>query len=69
MPDLVYDLSPTEAAALLHVHVDTLKRWVKNGKLSAFRTPGGWLRFSRVDIDHFLATNATPLEHDPEAVA
>ena len=54
-----YDLSPAEAGRLIGVHEDTIKRWVRDGKLAAFRTPGGWLRFRRSDLDTFLATNST----------
>lgn len=50
-----YDLSPNEAAALIGCHVDTLKRWVKDGKVPVMRTPGGWLRFKRSDIEAFIA--------------
>lgn len=45
-----YDISPAEAAALLGVHEDTIKRWAKVGKVAAFRTPGGWWRFRKSDL-------------------
>ena len=67
MADTVYDLSPAAAATHLGVHEDTVKRWVKAGKLAAIRTPGGWLRFSRVDLDAFLA--ARRVGDEPEAKA
>ncbi len=50
-----FDLSPSDAAALIGCHEDTLKRWAADGKVAAFRTPGGWWRFRRADIDAFLA--------------
>lgn len=54
-----FDLSPTEAAAIIGCHEDTLKRWAADGKIPAFRTPGRWWRFRRSDIDAFLATPVT----------
>lgn len=44
-------LTPTEAAARLGVHVKTVKRWAKDGKVPAWRTPGGWWRFDADQID------------------
>lgn len=49
-----YDLSPREAAALIGCHEDTLKRWASDGKVRAFKTPGGWWRFRRSDIETLL---------------
>lgn len=45
-----YDLSPKDAAALVGVHEDTIKRWASSGKVPAFRTPGGWWRFCEADL-------------------
>lgn len=53
-----YNLSPREAAALIGVHEDTLKRWATRGEVPAFRTPGGWWRFRRSDVDALLAERA-----------
>lgn len=58
VPDEPYDLSPAAAAAIIGCHEDTLKRWTANGKVPAFRTPGGWWRFRRSDIEAFLAGDA-----------
>lgn len=55
MPAEPFDLSPREAASLVGCHEDTLKRWASNGKVVAFRTPGGWWRFRRSDIEALLA--------------
>jgi len=41
----------SEAAALLGVHPDTLRRWSDEGKVPVSRTPGGERRYSRADID------------------
>lgn len=55
-----YDLSPKDAAAYLGVHEDTLKRWVKDGRIPVFVTPGKWRRFSRADLDAFRESQVTP---------
>lgn len=56
MPDdEPFDLSPREAAAILGFHEDTIKRWAADGKVRAFRTPGGWWRFRRSDLTAFAA--------------
>jgi excisionase family DNA binding protein len=49
-----YDLNPTEAAQRLGIHEDTLKRYARDGKIAAFRTPGGWWKFSQADLDAFI---------------
>ncbi len=41
----------SEAAALLSVHPDTLRRWADAGQVPCTRTPGGERRFLRTDID------------------
>ncbi len=57
MPETKHDQTPTdllrlaEAAALLDVHPDTLRRWADEGKVRSLRTPGGQRRFTRADID------------------
>jgi excisionase family DNA binding protein len=58
MSDGGYDLSATEAAQILGVHPATVKRWVRAKRITAFRTPGGWLRFRRADLEQFLKDNA-----------
>lgn len=57
--DEPYDLSPQAAAAMIGCHEDTLKRWAQQGKVAAFRTPGGWWRFRRSDVEALLAPEAT----------
>lgn len=54
VPDL---LTAREAARLCGVSVRTLHRYVKGGKLTGYRTPGGTFRYRRADI---LALN-TPV--------
>jgi len=43
-----------EVATLFNVDPRTVNRWVKQGKLAYFRTPGGHLRFHPEDIEQAL---------------
>jgi excisionase family DNA binding protein len=60
-----FDYSPTAAAQYLGVHLSTLKRWAREGRVAGFRTPGGHWKFSKADLDAFLAAGRT----EPENVA
>ncbi|XTP37143.1 excisionase family DNA-binding protein [Mycobacterium sp. TJFP1] len=51
-------LSVGEAAALAGVHVDTIKRWEKAGRIAALRTPVGHRRFRRADVEKLLTAEA-----------
>ena len=48
-------LSLSKAAALLGVHNMTLRRWSDSGRFPSYRTPGGHRRFSRQEIESYLA--------------
>lgn len=43
-----------EAATMLGVHPETLRRWADEGKVAFARTPGGERRFAAEDIDAVL---------------
>ncbi|VEP11656.1 hypothetical protein H1P_1120013 [Hyella patelloides LEGE 07179] len=43
-------LSISEAAYLLGVSTDTLRRWEKEGKITSTRTEGGHRRYDLTDI-------------------
>jgi excisionase family DNA binding protein len=43
-----------EVAAKFNVNPRTVNRWVKQGRLKAFRTPGGHLRFGPEVIEAAL---------------
>ncbi len=47
-----YTLS--EASKVLGVHPATVRQWSDEGKIGAFRTPGGHRRFVRADIERML---------------
>lgn len=44
-----------EAAALIHVHPDTLRRSADRGEVAFIRTPGGERRFLRADLDALMS--------------
>lgn len=53
-------LTTAEAAELLNVHINTVRRWSNNGILTTYRVgPRGDRRFRRRDIDNFLLKKPT----------
>ena len=51
-------LTASELAELLNVHINTVRRWSNRGILKAYRVgPRGDRRFSKEDVDIFLAEN------------
>ena len=54
-------LKPAEVAYLLHVHVNTVRRWSQNGELRATRLGSRKdRRFRWEDVLEFLETNDNP---------
>jgi len=51
-------LSPRDAAELLGISPDTLRRWERNGLIQAERTPGGQRRYSEDDLSTLLERHA-----------
>lgn len=49
-------LSTSQAADALGVSLGTIRRWSDMGYLESYRTPGGQRRFSREQIEQFVAT-------------
>ena len=45
-----------EAAALLGISINTLRRWSDAGKLTCYRSPGGHRRYRRRDVETLLQT-------------
>jgi excisionase family DNA binding protein len=50
----------SEAARYLGVSLATIRRWTDAGHIGCYRTPGGQRRFSRVQLDDFIAS----MQHD-----
>jgi excisionase family DNA binding protein len=46
----------SEAARYLGVSLATIRRWTDAGHISCYRTPGGQRRFSRTQLDEFVAS-------------
>ncbi len=45
---------PDEAARLLGVHVETIRRWIREGKIQAVKSPGGHYRIPRGEAEQVL---------------
>jgi excisionase family DNA binding protein len=56
MSESVELMSIGEAARVLGVAVDTLRRWEREGKIAATRTLGGQRRFTRSDVEAAIET-------------
>lgn len=54
-------LSIPEAAAALDVSANSVRRWVKAGRLRANRLPSGRLRVWREDVEAILTTETTSI--------
>jgi excisionase family DNA binding protein len=46
----------SQAARYLGVSLATIRRWTDAGHISCYRTPGGQRRFSRDQLDEFIAS-------------
>jgi len=53
------ELRLAEAASILGVRPETLRRWADEGKVPFVRTPGGERRFRREDIALVYGNTAT----------
>lgn len=62
-PDPAELLQPHDAAALLGVTADTLRRYANEGVLPSQRVrPGGHRRFRRSDVEALIAAGSAPAE-------
>ncbi|MBI4573668.1 MAG: response regulator [candidate division NC10 bacterium] len=57
-------LSTGDIARLLHVTGVAVLRWIRAGKLTAYRIPGGRFRIARDEFRKFLADNKIPVTLD-----
>lgn len=46
----------SQAARYLGVSLATVRRWTDAGHIACYRTPGGQRRFSRTQLDEFIAS-------------
>ncbi len=54
-------LTSYQVGALLQVNPSSVNKWVKDGRLPAFRTPGGHRRIRAGDLVAFLSTHTMPV--------
>ena len=57
-------LSTGDVGRLLHVTTVGVLRWIRAGKLKAYRVPGGHYRIAREEFRKFLADNRIPVTLD-----
>lgn len=54
-------LTSSEVGALLQVNPSSVKKWVNDGRIVAFRTPGGHRRIRAADLVSFLDLHNMPI--------
>jgi excisionase family DNA binding protein len=62
-------LTSSEVGELLQVNASSVKNWVNEGLISAFRTPGGHRRIRVADLVEFLALHKMPVPKELEHVS
>ncbi len=62
-------LTSSEVGQLLQVNPSSVKKWVDDGRLAAFRTPGGHRRIRAADLVQFLDVHRMPIPRDLESTA
>ena len=55
-----------DAASLLAVHPQTIRKWLRNGEITGADTPAGW-RLTPVDIEVWLDKNRPARPSEPDA--
>jgi excisionase family DNA binding protein len=57
-------LTSQEVAELLHIHINTVRRWSNQGTLRSFRIgPRGDRRFDKEQITGYLQNGQTPVDN------
>lgn len=56
-------LKPKEVARLFQVHPVTLRRWDREGKINAIRTPGGQRRYLKSEIEKIIGEQINDKEN------
>jgi len=62
-------LTSHEVGSLLQVNPSSVKKWVNDGRIAAFRTPGGHRRIRVADLIDFLNRHAMPIPRELVAVS
>ena len=56
----------SQAARYVGVSLATIRRWTDAGHIHCYRTPGGQRRFSRDQLDDFVASMQRGVDSSPE---
>lgn len=62
-------LTSHQAGTLLQVNPSSINKWVKEGRIPAFRTPGGHRRIRAGDLVAFLSQHDMPVPKDLEGAS
>lgn len=62
-------LTVGQAARHCQVSLPTLKRWIRDGRLRAFKTPGGHNRIDVEEFQRFLREYGMPTYQEPQTAA
>ena len=57
-------LTSYQVGGLLQVNPSSVNKWIKDGRIEAFRTPGGHRRIRASDLVAFLTEHSMPIPHD-----
>lgn len=57
-------LSAEQVAQRLGVHVATVRKLARQGRISSFRIGSKLLRFTPASVDAYIARQSAPLSHD-----
>jgi excisionase family DNA binding protein len=58
-------LTARDVAKLLHLNVNTVRRWSKNGMIPAYRVnPRGHMKFNKDDVTDFLNGHRSIQKHE-----
>lgn len=52
-----------EVAELLKVNVESVRRWVRDGKLGSVKLSGKFIRISQDDLDAFITSQRGDINH------
>jgi len=57
-------LTSHEVGKMLQSNPSSINKWVKEGRIAAFRTPGGHRRMFAKDVVAFLKAHTMPIPHE-----
>lgn len=60
-------LTSHQVSTLLQVNPSSVNKWISEGRIQAFRTPGGHRRIRTTDLVEFLAAHDMPIPRDLDA--